>query len=167
MNANDDLQISTQTLLAHINKHLKLLAESLQEINAAQTIDLEKLGRSPRAAVMIAGLIENFYTCAETIFVRISQFFENNLPPERWHRELLERMTLEMGSMRPRVISDAVFNDLVEIMRFRHFKRYYFGTAYDWERLDELLHRTERLADRLPKELAGFQTFLKTLLKQE
>jgi len=32
-----------------------------------------------------AGLLENYYTCAETIFVRISQFFENSLSKERWH----------------------------------------------------------------------------------
>lgn len=152
---------------AHIRKHLALLAEAASEIETAKAEDLLKLGRTPRAAVMMAGLIENFYTCAETIFVRISQYFENHLPPDRWHRELLERMTLEIASTRPRIISDATFNDLREVMRFRHFKRYYFGTSYDWERIDELLQRVARLAVRLPAEVAAFQAFLRQLMQEQ
>ena len=46
---------------------------------------------------------------------------------------------LEIVPIRPRVISQPVKEDLAELMRFRHFRRYYFGTAYDWERLDALL----------------------------
>lgn len=145
---------------AHINKHIVLLAEASMEITAACSDDLPKLGRTPRAAVMVAGLIENYYTYAETVFVRISQFFGNHLPPDRWHRELLERMCLDIPETRPRVLSDATFNDLLELMRFRHFKRYYFGTAYDWERIDSLLRRIERLSDHLPSELQAFRTFL-------
>jgi len=150
-------------LEAHITKHLCLLAEAVREITEAQRDDLPKLGRTPRAAVMIAGLIENYYTCAETIFVRISQFFGNHLPPDRWHRELLERMCLDIPSSRPRVLSDVTFNDLLELMRFRHFKRYYFGTAYDWERIDALLRRIERLGINLPGELQAFRSFIRQL----
>jgi len=148
---------------AHIIKHLSLLAEAVSEITAAQRDDLPKLGRTPRAAVMIAGLLENYYTCAETVFVRISQFFGNHLTADRWHRELLERMCLEIPSLRPRLLSDATYNDLLELMRFRHFKRYYFGTAYDWERIDALLRRIERLAVQLPTELQAFRSFLHQL----
>lgn len=148
---------------AHISKHLSLLAEAASEITSAQCDDLLKLGKTPRAAVMIAGLIENYYTCAETVFVRISQFFGNHLPADRWHRELLERMCLDIPLMRPRVLSDDTFNDLLELMRFRHFKRYYFGTAYDWERIDALLRRVERLAVQLPVDLQAFRSFLRQL----
>ncbi len=153
-------------LEAHILKHVDLLVASAKDIKAALTDDLAKLGRTPRAAVMIAGLIENYYTCAETIFVRISQFFGNHLPPDRWHRELLERMCLDIPSTRPRVLSDAAHNDLVELMRFRHFKRYYFGSDYDWERIDALLLRVERLAVQLPVELESFLMFLEKLGEQ-
>ena len=147
-------------LEAHITKYLFLLEAAAAEITMARNDDLPKLGRTSRAAVMIAGLIENYYTCAETVFVRISQFFGNHLPPDRWHRELLERMCLDIPAARPRVLSDATLNDLLELMRFRHFKRYYFGTAYDWERIDALLRRVERLAVHLPSELQAFRSFL-------
>jgi len=114
------------TLRGHIRKHLDLLEESQQEIAGAFSEDIPRLGKTPRAAVLIAGLLENYYTCAETVFVRISQFFENNLDDTRWHKDLLERMTLEIEPVRPRVISQPVKDDLVEIMRFRHFRRYNF-----------------------------------------
>lgn len=148
---------------AHITKHLALLADTYGEIKQALDEDVPKLGRTSRAAVMIAGLIENYYTGAETIFVRISQYFENNLAPDRWHRELLDRMRLEIPAMRPAVLSDSTYNDLVEIMRFRHFNRYYFGTAYDWERIDALLTRIHRVAVQLPAELQNFLEFLRQL----
>ncbi len=159
-----DGKLACETLIAYIDKHQRLLAECLAQLQTARTEDISLLGRTPRAAVMLAGLIENYYTCGETLFVRISQFFENNLPAERWHRELLERMTLEIGSARPRVISDESFNDLLEVMRFRHFKRYYFGTSYDWARVDALLSRIDRLADRLPEELGAFKVFLQKIV---
>ena len=152
------------TLRGHIRKHLDLLEESQQEIAGAFSEDIPRLGKTPRAAVLIAGLLENYYTCAETVFVRISQFFENNLDDRRWHKDLLERMTLEIEPVRPRVISQPVKDDLVEIMRFRHFRRYYFGTAYDWERLDALVTRCDRLHPILLTDVREFLSFLDALV---
>ncbi len=50
-------------------------------------------------------------------------------------------------------------------MRFRHFRRYYFELEYDWEKLGYLQGVFGRIAERLPAELAGFQTFLTHLLE--
>lgn len=164
MSASD--QAAVATLRAHITKHLGLLEESQRDIVAAISEDIPRLGKTPRAAVLIAGLLENYYTCAETVFVRVSQFFENNLDEKRWHKDLLERMTLEIEPVRPRVISQAAYDDLVEIMRFRHFRRYYFGTAYDWERVDALVTRCNRVHPVLLKDLREFLSFLDTLMEQ-
>jgi len=40
---------------------------------------------------------------------------------------------------------------------------YYFGTAYDWERIDALLRRVERLGINLPGELQAFRSFIRQL----
>ncbi len=72
-------------------------------------------------------------------------------------------MRLSIPALRPCVLSDTVFDDLVELMRFRHFKRYYFGMAYDWERIEALLRRVERLAVQLPDEVKAFVQFLNKL----
>jgi len=160
---NEDTSLSAAGLAAHIEKHIELLEQSFGEILAAEEHDIPLLGRSPRAAVLVAGLLENYYTCAETVFVRISQFFENHLLPDRWHRDLLERMTLQIEKTRPRLLSDDTYRDLQELMRFRHFKRYYFGTAYDWDRLDELLRRVKRTHGVFVGELKEFLAFLREL----
>lgn len=154
------------TLIAHIEKHTILLQETINEILSAETDDIPLLGKTMRSAVLLAGLMENYYTCAETIFVRVSQFFENHLTPKRWHRDLLERMNLEIEGIRPKLLSDNVFRDLLELMRFRHFKRYYFGTAYDWDRLEELLKRTKRVHKNLCKDVDEFVKFLNVLAEK-
>jgi hypothetical protein len=148
------------TLKAHIRKHLAMLAELHQELQAALSRDVPLIGRTARSAMLVAGLLENYYTCSETIFVRISRFFENNIQPERWHKELLSRMTLEYPDIRPRIISDRTEYNLAELMRFRHFKRYYFGTAYDWTRIDELVIRLETVHTDLVSELGAFLVWL-------
>lgn len=162
MKKRDNLP-GVDSLVAHIDKYLKLLDESFKEIIAAQEEDLPVLGRTNRAGVLMAGLLENYYTCAETVFVRVSQFFENNLTQDRWHKDLLERMTLQIEKTRPRLLSESTYRDLLELMRFRHFKRYYFGSDYDWDRLDELLLRVKRCHGLLSEELREFRNFLVSL----
>ncbi len=154
---------SAATLRAHVEKHVALLETSIQEILDAERLDIPLLGKTHRSAVLLAGLLENYYTCAETIFVRVSQFFENQLSPERWHRDLLENMTLVIEGERPRLLLDSTHQDLLELMRFRHFRRYYFGTAYDWERLEALLKRVKRVHQPLIADIQKFQAFLKAL----
>lgn len=53
--------------------------------------------------------------------------------------------------------------DLLELMRFRHFRRYYFGTDFDWERLDQLLTRVTRVHEPLGADFAAFVRFLEEL----
>lgn len=75
--------------------------------------------------ILLGQIDKHLVILAETIFFRISQHFENNLSGEKWHKELLDRMAIEVEKICPRVISDSVYMELAEIMRFCHFKRYY------------------------------------------
>jgi hypothetical protein len=52
--------------------------------------------------IVLAEIIANYYTCLETIFLRVSQHFENNLAAERRHQDLLEKMTIDIDGVRPR-----------------------------------------------------------------
>ncbi len=98
----------------------------MESLQVALDRDLGLLGRTPNAALIIAGLIENYYICLETVFLRISQFFENTLDPERWHTDLLEKMTLHLEGVRLAAVSQANYPNLLELLKFRHFRRYYF-----------------------------------------
>lgn len=89
--------------------------------------------------IVIAQILENAYTAVETALLRISQGFDNSLSREKWHTDLLDKMLIEKEGVRPRVLSDESHRLLTELMRFRHFKRYYLELDYDWEKLRFLL----------------------------
>ncbi|MFA5205820.1 MAG: hypothetical protein WC708_15595, partial [Lentisphaeria bacterium] len=149
-----------ETLRGEIRKTLQLLDKLDRFYREFQRHDLPKLGRGPSAAIVVAEILENVYTCAETLFMRISQAFENHLPPDRWHRELLARMTLRIDGLRENVLEDDTLACLLELMKFRHFRRYYFEFDYDWDRLDFLLKKYGALHSLLPRDLERFDQFL-------
>lgn len=129
--------------------------------------DFKTLGKNNAAAIVFAEIITDYYTCLETLFLRISRFFENNLDKEKWHKDLLHKMTLSIKGVREPVITDEAFTLLQDVLKFRHFKRYYFELSYDWERIDFLRGRYEKLLRGTPKCLADFKEFLETLAKGE
>ncbi len=53
-----------------------------------------------------SGLLENHYTCLQTIMLRVSQYFESNLDPARWHDDLLEKMRLRIENVRVELFDD-------------------------------------------------------------
>lgn len=112
-------------------------------------------GRAER--IVVAHILENSYTAVETALLRIAQGFDNSLSPERWHSDLLDKMVLEKKGIRPRVISDETHRLLTELMRFRHFKRYYLELDYDWEKLRYLLSVYRRCIPLVRAELTAFR----------
>ncbi len=154
---------TSAVLTAYIEKQTLVLDDLFGELTAALEHDLKLLGRTKRSAAMIGSIIESYYTCVETMFLRISQYFENQLSSDRWHKDLLEKMTLTIRKVRPRAVSDDVFNDLYELLRFMHFKRYYFSLAYDWKRLNEVVKKCLRAHEPLIKDNERCEIFLAEL----
>lgn len=110
--------------------------------------------------IILSEIFVDFYTCVETAFVRISKFFENNLDGSRWHADLLERMTVDVPDVRPRVISDFEHTVLLEFLRFRHFKRYYFHFEYDRDKMSFLEKEFRKI---VPKVKNAFITYTEML----
>ena len=154
---------SIAELDARIDKTKALLDKIVIEYDAFIRDDLPVLGRKNASAIVIAELMVDYYTCLETCFLRISQFFENHLREDRWHTDLLEKMTLRIEGTRDAVVSDASAAALLELMKFRHFRRYYFEMEYDWDKLDYLQKVFGRVRSAIPDELAAFQLFLRKL----
>jgi hypothetical protein len=76
-------------------------------------------------------------------------------------------MTLHLEGVRSAVISDASYRDLLELMKFRHFRRYYFELDYDWAKLEFLQTVYERVHQQVPDELRAFQDFLRELAESD
>lgn len=160
MSRTDDLK----ELIGEIHRHHETSRKMLDAVHHLIARDLPRIGRTTTTSVAAAGLLENYYTAVETVFVRVSQSFGNSLDRERWHSDLLHRMTLTVPDVRPAVVSAETCSMLDELMRFRHFKRYYFQLDYDWNRLDYLIGLVERLAPRLGEDLTVFARYLSDLI---
>ncbi len=150
-------------LLGAIARQTTALQGIYDSLERAMESDVKVLNRSANAAVMVAGLLDNYYTCLETSFVRISHFFENSVAAERWRSELLDKMALEIPGVRIAAVSQENYANLVELLKFRHFRRYYFELQYDWDRLEFLVRKLRQAHPIVRKDLARFEEFLKSL----
>lgn len=113
--------------------------------------------------IVLAELITDYYTCLETSFVRVSKTFENNLEKSRWHTNLLERMIIEIPGIRKALLTDRSYYLLKEIMRFRHFKTYYFELDYDKDRIDFIEKKYKEVVPLVLQELEQYIIFLQKL----
>ena len=149
-----------QVLIFELDKARAVLGRIEGFYAALQTEDRPLVHRTTRNAILLADLLVNYYTCAETIFLRISRHFENSLDPEKWHRDLLGKMCLEIPGIRERVLREETRTCLDELLRFRHFKRYYFEFKYDWIRLEYLTKQFDLGRELLRADLERFREFL-------
>ena len=163
MNARyDDVAL----LLGQISKSESVLKRITEEYDAFLETDFKLLGRKSTSAIVIAEYLVDYYTCLETLFFRVSQFFENNLRKERWHADLLERMTLQVEGVREPVISDQTLAILSELMKFRNFRRYYFELNYDWDKPGYLQKKYAEVRELIPAELTIFKAFVRKLQEE-
>lgn len=80
----------------------------------------------------LALTLHSAYGVMEGYFLRISKYFENNLPPDRWHKALVEKMSLEIPGLRPALIeSEGMKAHIVELLKFRHRIRNLYGEEID------------------------------------
>ena len=68
-------------------------------------------------------------------------------------------MTLEIEGVRVAAVSAAAFSPLFELLKFRHFKRYYFEPEYDWDRLDFLVAKLRQAHPLVMEDLTRFDRF--------
>lgn len=157
--------VEIKTLIGEINSSLAVL-KRISDFYDEQTAKEAAQMRTTENAIIVSDIFVNFYTCLETLFFRISQYFENSLDNTKWHKDVLKKMTLSVPGIRERVISDSTYRDLEEILRFRHFKRYYFEFNYDWDRLE--LVRKKYLSARVSvvEEITSFKEYLYTLAEE-
>lgn len=80
----------------------------------------------------LALTLHTAYGVIENYFLRISKYFENNLPVERWHKALVEKMALDIPGLRPAFLADEKIRDqAVELLKFRHRVRNLYGEEFD------------------------------------
>lgn len=162
MREHDDIK----SLISTIQKHMQVMQRLESYYSDYTEKNLKGKVGDHEDAVIISDTISKYYTCLETVFLRISKFFENDISAARWHRDLLDRMTLSISGVRPAVIGETNKRDLQELLRYRHFSRYYFDMDYDWDRLSLVQKKFTTAADLTKDDLNRFIDFLKNLIEE-
>lgn len=113
--------------IARIESHVSQL-----DLNTLSPAELNSLGYS----------MHNIYNALENCFTQISLSFENHVRDHtRWHRELLDKMFLDIKSLRPAVFPEQVRAVLGELLGFRHVFRHAYDYELDPARTVELWNR--------------------------
>lgn len=124
----------------------------------------ESLGSNPpeEELIVVAYRLHNLYTAFENIFRNIAIAFENSLDERSgWHRQLLQRMRLDLSPVRPAVIDAAAYEALDELLRFRYLFRSAYSARLDASRLELALHAAQRLRPLYRQQIESFTSFLR------
>lgn len=144
---NDRMHI--ETFLAELDADIAGLDE-LVEANAKAAGRIRSGAGDDLDWAALGYTIHNIYNALESYFLRVSKFFENDLPAATWHRELVDRMTLEIDGVRPRLLDRALAREIHELRAFRHVFRNIYGSRLDPESM-------RILQARVPASIASFR----------
>ncbi len=101
--------------------------------------------------------IQTLYGVLENYFLRISKYFENSLPADRWHTALVEKMSLDIPGVRPPFFTDKRLERQVrEIVRFRHRLRNLYGEDLNPRKTAEIQKTVEAFFGEFPVLHARF-----------
>jgi hypothetical protein len=123
-----------ERLLGELVADLRTIDE-LYAKNRRMTLRLEEGAPDEFDWAALGYTLHGLYCAFEGYFLRIAKFFENGLDPSAWHRELVDRMTLEIPSFRPSLYSREYARRMDELMRFRHAFRNLYVDQLDPRRL--------------------------------
>ena len=110
--------------------------------------------------IIVAYRLHQLFTAFENIFRNIANVFENQVSQESWHREVLQRMRLDLTPLRPAVIDTETYGKLDELRRFRHFFRNVYDLDLDPLLLQVALRRALELKSLYQDQIERFLTFL-------
>jgi len=74
--------------------------------------------------VALAYTLASLYSVMENYFLRIAKAFENRVDPSQWHRDLLDRMAIEITGERPVLLTGHERSAIDELGAFRHVFRH-------------------------------------------
>lgn len=112
---------------------------------------------APQMNRLKGSILHDFYSACERIFKWIARDINGDFNPlEKWHKELLFRMTIEIKNVRPPVISEQMAADLNDFLQFRHLFRNIYGFELKSDLLDRLVEKFDRTASRFVQEVKDF-----------
>lgn len=104
------------------------LLRNLLDKNRLLTRKIEKIEPDEFDWAALGYTIHNTYNLMENYFLRIAKFFENSIDQDSRHRNLIDRMALDIPDIRPALLEPENIPPLHELRSFRHvFRNIYQG----------------------------------------
>ena len=139
-----------------------------QAVNRAEAIYQKAIALNDDAYFDALALnLHGFYMGVEHIFEDIARTVEKHVPSdEKWHRELLQQMSLEISSIRPPVIQKKTGLCLDEYLRFRHVVRHGYTFNLRSDRVEALGRDLRDCFTAVSQDLNLFIQFLHQLTNE-
>jgi len=149
------------TLVAELDGDMEEV-KRLAEQNARAWGRIESGADDPIDWGALGFTLHSLYGILENYFLRVSRFFENNLPTDRWHKALVDNMRLDVPGVRPALFrTDTEHRQILELMRFRHRFRNLYGEDLDPEKTGAIQKTAEAVLGGFP---AIHQTFIDKII---
>lgn len=144
---------------AFIEELIASIQRELASINGLRDEMIEETTKTKRNSRVLGSILHDFYNCCERIFKRISSeingsFFQG----DRWHKDLLYRMTISVNKLRPAVVSEELAAELDEYLSFRHVFRNIYGFELKGDRLIRLVDKFQRVSIQFENQMKDFLT---------
>jgi hypothetical protein len=111
--------------------------------------------------------LHSAYGILENYFLRVSKFFENSLAPQVWHKELVEKMALEIPGVRPALLTEkSTERRALELLKFRHRFRNLYGEDLDPQKTTEVHRTANELVDSFAMSHKDFVAKLRAIAKE-
>ena len=145
--------------------NIKFLEAEFSKIENMLQLPADQVPYYDRGA--IGYILHSFYNGCENIFSSIARFFENDLGPQSWHRDLLKRMNLEISGIRPKLIDEELYRLFDDFRAFRHRFRHLYSFELDWERECIVARKFPVTVKKFKKQVRGFVKKLEQADKSE
>ena len=141
-----------------------LAAETKAQLDRIELVYVKLLERSrqtdftePAYVESTAYQLHNLYSAVEDLLKLIASAFENSIADlSRWHRELVDRMTLDIQGVRPAFLAVETAALLHELRAFRHFVRHAYGAEIDPIRVRQNVEVALKVRDLLTRDAENF-----------
>jgi hypothetical protein len=150
----------------------RLLAElsaDIQDIEQLAISNTRALARisagstDPLDHAALGYTMHNLYCVIENYCLRIAKFFENGLDAHSWHKELLERMTLQIAGLRPALLQRDDLLILDDLRSFRHDFRHLYARPLDPDKVMMVQNRVPQALARFRAADRAFQAALQAI----
>lgn len=120
-----------------------------------------------RSLALAAVTLHAWYTGLESLLERILRTLDADLPSgPTGHRDVLLQSVGELPGVRPAVLPPVLLDELLALLKFRHFFRHAYAVELDPARLRSQTERLRRLAPEVAHALADFEAFVSATLTQ-